>query len=371
MKQLVLVNQNKLAIIADQGTSTSTLTILERQPQSEIFQEKESSPGLPRILRLFSHEEEIFCGTANGLILNSKTIKDNPNLILHDGGSHHHFPIIAATKVQDHVNQLPSDVNLQHLVFGLTNLGRLYSINPHTSHVQMNTTCTSFLLTPTHLLLTTHNLLKTIPLPTDPTQSIEIPSDDIDDERIRQIERGSKLVTVMPSTHSIVLQAPRGNLETVSPRALVLASVRQNIEQREFRKAYMTCRTHRIDMNILWSHKEDIFMQNVELFVQQILDVEHIDLFLSSLKEPVRFVGKSSVVDGKPSRHIIVADDMPGEGKKVSAVCDAVLAELLANYSKTHTQSILTAHLSKIPPDIPSALRVIADLKGLLLLKGC
>jgi IKI3 family len=50
---------------------------------------------------------------------------------------------------------------------------------------------------------------------------------------------------------------------------------------------------------------------------------------------------------------------------KVSMICDAILAELLANYSTTHIQSILTAHLSKIPADIPSALRVIAKLKGI------
>jgi hypothetical protein len=49
---------------------------------------------------------------------------------------------------------------------------------------------------------------------------------------------------------------------------------------------------------------------------------------------------------------------------KVSIICDAILAELLAQYATSHTQSILTAHLSKIPPDNPAALRVIADLKG-------
>ena len=56
-----------------------------------------------------------------------------------------------------------------------------------------------------------------------------------------------------------------------------------------------------------------------------------------------------------------------GRALKVSIICDAVLAELSTQYSKTHTQSILTAHLSKIPPDIPSALRVIAQLKGVYL----
>jgi len=49
---------------------------------------------------------------------------------------------------------------------------------------------------------------------------------------------------------------------------------------------------------------------------------------------------------------------------KVSVICDAILEELLAHYATTHSQSILTAHLSKIPPEIPSALLVIAKLKG-------
>jgi elongator complex protein 1 len=205
--------------------------------------------------------------------------------------------------------------------------------------------------------------LKCVPYPANIDAGIEIPSDDIQDERVRQIERGSKLVTAMPSIHSIVLQAPRGNIETVSPRALVLASVRHNIDEKKFRTAFLTCRTHRIDFNILWNYREDLFFENVGLFIQQIHDVEYIDLFLSSLKESTS-MERPSVADGKPSRHIIAADDTPVEGRKVTAVCDAVLGELQAHYASTHIQSILTAHLSKMPPDIPSALRAIADLKG-------
>jgi hypothetical protein len=59
-----------------------------------------------------------------------------------------------------------------------------------------------------------------------------------------------------------------------------------------------------------------------------------------------------------------LADKIQTPISKVSIICDAILAELLAQYPTTHTQSILTAHLSKIPPDIPAALRVIAQLKG-------
>ena len=101
---------------------------------------------------------------------------------------------------------------------------------------------------------------------------------------MRAIERGSKLVNVIPSIHSVIMQAPRGNLETINPRALVLASIRQAIEKREFRAAFLTCRTHRVDMNVLHSHDPEGFLENVPLFIQQLRDVEYIDLFLSSLK---------------------------------------------------------------------------------------
>ena len=173
----------------------------------------------------------------------------------------------------------------------------------------------------------------------------------------------------MPSIHSVVLQAPRGNLETVSPRALVLSSVRQSIEKKEFRAAFLTCRIHRIDMNILHNHEPELFMANISLFIRQLRDVEYIDLFLSSLKycffssETKCRVPSSARQD---MGHIDESADAQTSISKVSIICDAILAELLAQHSTTHTQSILTAHLSKIPPDIPAALRVIAKLKGIL-----
>lgn len=45
----------------------------------------------------------------------------------------------------------------------------------------------------------------------------------------RRVERGSKIVTVVPSAMSLVLQMPRGNLESINPRPLVLEVVRRDI----------------------------------------------------------------------------------------------------------------------------------------------
>lgn len=80
------------------------------------------------------------------------------------------------------------------------------------------------------------------------------------------------------------MQMPRGNLETIFPRAMVVAGIRQLIEKKNYKRAFQFCRTQRVDMNILYDHRPRQFLDNVGLFLEQIQDVTNIDLFLSSLK---------------------------------------------------------------------------------------
>lgn len=47
----------------------------------------------------------------------------------------------------------------------------------------------------------------------------------------RRVERGSRIVTSVPSTMSVVLQMPRGNLETINPRPLALEVIRLDISR--------------------------------------------------------------------------------------------------------------------------------------------
>ena len=56
------------------------------------------------------------------------------------------------------------------------------------------------------------------------------------DESLRRVERGSKIVTVVPCDTKVVLQMPRGNLETIHPRALVLSCVRKALDKLVFHR---------------------------------------------------------------------------------------------------------------------------------------
>lgn len=91
-------------------------------------------------------------------------------------------------------------------------------------------------------------------------------------------------MTAMPTSLSLVLQMPRGNLETIWPRAMVLAGIRKLVEEKNYKKAFLHCRTQRVDMNILYDHAPEQFMSSVGLFIDQVKKVTYIDLFLSSLR---------------------------------------------------------------------------------------
>ena len=47
----------------------------------------------------------------------------------------------------------------------------------------------------------------------------------------RRVERGSRIVTAVPSMMSLVLQMPRGNLETINPRPLVMSVVKRDLDR--------------------------------------------------------------------------------------------------------------------------------------------
>ncbi|MCJ1383067.1 hypothetical protein MMC17_006180 [Xylographa soralifera] len=250
------------------------------------------------------------------------------------------------------------------IAFGLTRNGSLYA-----NSRRLAKDCTSFLLTPAHLIFTTtQHLLKFVHM--DQVEELVVPPDTPEiDERCRNIERGARLVTVMPSISALVLQMPRGNLETIYPRALVLAVIRQNIDEKKYKKAFLSCRSHRVDMNILHDHDPESFIDNVNLFVDQVGKVEYIDLFLSQLREEdvSKTMYKDTIMRGKPESSIPRSRPdvgAPGysEKLKVNNICDAFLKALQSRAS-TNLQNIITAHVCKSPPDLEAGLLEVAKLQ--------
>ncbi|KAK6499216.1 hypothetical protein TWF506_003844 [Arthrobotrys conoides] len=221
--------------------------------------------------------------------------------------------------------------------------------------------CTSFVLTNQHLIITTiYNFLKFIPL-LEEIDDFQIPPDDAaGNELCRAIERGGKLVTVIPSSFAVVLQMPRGNLETIYPRALVLAGIRQCINAKDYKSAFSYCRMHRVDFNLLHDHNPEQFMSSIDIFLDQVDSVQYIDLFLSQLRD--EDVSKS-MYDLK------IYDPAKGERphppeipNKTNKICDAILEGIQRRRSPS-TQNMVTCYVSKRPADLDNGLSMISQLK--------
>ncbi|KAH8697212.1 putative killer toxin sensitivity protein [Talaromyces proteolyticus] len=253
----------------------------------------------------------------------------------------------------------------QEILVSLTRTGALYA-----NHRLLAKNCTSFITSPAHIIFTTtQHLLKFVHI-TD-VDDMEVPADTPEtDERCRSIERGGRIVTVTPSNFAVTLQMPRGNLETIYPRALVLAGIRSFIDSKNYRSAYLACRSQMVDMNILHDYAPKQFMENVALFITQVKKVEYIDEFLSRLQEEdvsqtlykdTLKLSKAEFEAAIQTNSSVVAK-ATYTGSKINRICDAFLTAL-KNKLDTNLQNLVTAHVCKSPPDLDSGLQLVANLR--------
>ncbi|MES1908753.1 MAG: hypothetical protein MHM6MM_001627 [Cercozoa sp. M6MM] len=76
----------------------------------------------------------------------------------------------------------------------------------------------------------------------------------------RCVERGASLIGFLPPSartprhtlcERVVLQQPRGNLEIIRPKAMVLAELRRRLQQRQLAHAVWLCRANRVSGNLM------------------------------------------------------------------------------------------------------------------------
>ncbi|KAK2749590.1 hypothetical protein FQN57_005812 [Myotisia sp. PD_48] len=264
-----------------------------------------------------------------------------------------------------------------HILFSLSRSGSLYA-----NRRFLAKNVTSFLLTPAHIIYTTSlHLLKFVHL-TDNVEGLEIPGDTPEeDERCRSIERGAKLVTAMPSKFALTLQMPRGNIETIYPRAFVLAGIRQYIEQKKYKSAYLVCRSQMVDMNILHDYLPSQFLDNIPLFIDQVKRVDFIDEFLSRLKDEdvtktlykdtLKMTQPYELVEAQtsPSNDSLFGITAKGNQNKVNKICDAFISVLKTRIN-TNLQNLVTCHVCKSPPDLDAGLTLVAGIRDHRLIIG-
>ncbi|NXH41735.1 ELP1 protein, partial [Dicaeum eximium] len=185
-------------------------------------------------------------------------------------------------------------------------------------------------------------------------------------ETLRKVERGSRIVTVVPQDTKVVLQMPRGNLETIHHRALVLAQIRKWLDRLMFREAFQCMRKLRINLNLLYDHNPKaslpsclVFLENTETFIRQIDSVNYINLFFTELKEEdftkSMYPSLNGSSNSQPRQH--------PDQKKVNLICDVMRVAMEHIDPQKYCLSILTAHVKKSPPELEIALQKVHNLR--------
>lgn len=208
------------------------------------------------------------------------------------------------------------------------------------------TDVTSMFMTERYLAFTTLDQLKFVRL-----ADHEIVSD-------RRMERGGKLVIVIPKESRTVLQMPRGNLEAIQPRVLSLCIVGELLDASAYRKAFDILRTQRINLNVLVDHNPIKFKREIELFIDSIDNSQWLSLFLFDLQNAdVTETMYGSNYTAKTSK------DKSFFEKKIEIICGCICAALIAKKStkSKFVLPIITAYVKQ--NQLEAAMIVISDLR--------
>ncbi|KAF5832885.1 IKI3 family-domain-containing protein [Dunaliella salina] len=84
---------------------------------------------------------------------------------------------------------------------------------------------------------------------------------------VRSVEQGSHLLAAPKDGVRVVMQMPRGNLEAVAPRMLVLAAIADALQARAYAAAWELATTNRVDLNLLVDWNWPAFLYDVPAFV--------------------------------------------------------------------------------------------------------
>ncbi|CAH0758252.1 unnamed protein product [Diatraea saccharalis] len=176
----------------------------------------------------------------------------------------------------------------------------------------------------------------------------------------RKIERGAKLVIVVPNDTRTVFQMPRGNLEAIQPRPLSLKIIGEHLDALRYHEAFDIMRKQRINLNLIYDHNPEKFTNNVDVFLESVKNNSWLSLFLSDLEDvDVTSTMYASSYAGKTDKVKLHTSS------KVQTICDILKLHLnQRSDSESKILPILTAFVKKnVDTELENALFLIKQLK--------
>ena len=159
-----------------------------------------------------------------------------------------------------------------------------------------------------------------------------MPKPDSKSINIRNIERGSKIVKVI--NEKIVFQLPRGNLETIYSKILVLKKFKLlMLETKKYKQAFELLRQHKL------------FLSSVS----------------NEISEHLSYIFKPDEL--KEIKEYILSQSSANKNWKVNSICELTKAALEKINKDRYILSIMTTYLKKIPNEIEQCLEIIKQFK--------
>ncbi|XP_039257546.2 elongator complex protein 1-like [Styela clava] len=182
-------------------------------------------------------------------------------------------------------------------------------------------------------------------------------------ETERAVERGSKIITVTPSDSRLILQMPRGNLELIHPRNLVLSLVKSLITSLKYGEAFTVMKKHRINMNLLYDIDKKMFEENIETFVKALDSTTNLNIFISDLQNEdlTQTMYKQYFLTETSKENNNATSSNSSVNRKINNVSDILIVELEKS-EKRFISSLVTADVKKKPSEVGKALKRIKIL---------
>lgn len=187
----------------------------------------------------------------------------------------------------------------------------------------------------------------------------------LDSAEPRPIERGGRIITSVPGDPKVIIQLPRGNLETFEPRAITLLKIRKLLDREELFTCLQLLRRQRVDLNYLVDYNQTLFFRNVQLLATKSIESKAgdlLNLLISSLE------GSDVTIYKYPTPLALVTSTTAAvEAKetgdsKVNKVCTAIrdaLLPLLNQGNEGALNPILCTYARQKPPLLTEALELI------------
>ncbi|KAM3137739.1 hypothetical protein pb186bvf_010159 [Paramecium bursaria] len=172
------------------------------------------------------------------------------------------------------------------------------------------------------------------------------------------IERGSRIVQIV-SNDKLILQAPRGNFETIAPRVMVLYLAKDLFNQKKYKLCYEMLRRHKLDMNLLFDLNPTQFLQDTDLIVQE-LNQSFLQIFIQAINNLVSFELPYVVQQDEFKQISALIQEKTLGTTKIHLICGALIKSM---NEESHLLTIITAMIRR--DEIEEALIKVMKLKTL------